>query len=191
MQIVCSHEQRRNSCLGEIFLGYARQVLEQAALIEEKYKHKVVETGILHFNTALFFCSQCICRLDQEYGSENTISVWEKLRLMRSSMMWRNESEIEFYLNEFNASVLRRSWKQMISNSRNYCCKDHIFLSAINPLAQKRSGHDGGSQRLSISVFEQENIIHLLFRRRCSVPKCVQRNIRVRDRQRCLIYWLD
>lgn len=25
---------------GEIFLGYARQVLEQAALIEEKYKHK-------------------------------------------------------------------------------------------------------------------------------------------------------
>ena len=25
---------------GEVFLGYARQVLEQAALIEEKYKHK-------------------------------------------------------------------------------------------------------------------------------------------------------
>lgn len=51
---------------GEIFLGYARQVLEQAALIEEKYKHKNGgKQEILHFNTALFFCSQCICRLNQ------------------------------------------------------------------------------------------------------------------------------
>ena len=42
---------------GEIFLGYARQVLEQAALIEEKYKHKS--------GGKQEFCIQCICRLDQ------------------------------------------------------------------------------------------------------------------------------
>ena len=50
---------------GEIFLGYARQVLEQAALIEEKYKHQMKETGILRIHPALFICGQCIRRFDQ------------------------------------------------------------------------------------------------------------------------------
>ena len=40
---------------GEVFLGYARQVLEQASPIRR-------ETRILRIHTALFFCSKCFCR---------------------------------------------------------------------------------------------------------------------------------
>lgn len=51
---------------GETFLGYARQVLEQAALLEETYKKKSrAETGVLCFHPALFVCSQCICGTDR------------------------------------------------------------------------------------------------------------------------------
>ena len=50
---------------GEVFLGYARQVLEQAALITGKvYPPVRWKTGILRFDTALFLCGKCICRLD-------------------------------------------------------------------------------------------------------------------------------
>ena len=44
---------------GEVFLGYARQVLEQAALIEEKY--------LSHSGGKQEFCicRQCVCRSDR------------------------------------------------------------------------------------------------------------------------------
>ena len=42
---------------GEDFLGYARQVLEQAAILEDK--------EILCIHATLFFRCQCLCRSDQ------------------------------------------------------------------------------------------------------------------------------
>ena len=50
---------------GEIFLGYARQVLEQADLLETRYKKKPGKTGIHCFHPALFVCRECLCRPDQ------------------------------------------------------------------------------------------------------------------------------
>ena len=47
---------------GERFLGYARQVLEQAALLEEQYKAKAVVKAIFCFYTTLLLCSKCLFR---------------------------------------------------------------------------------------------------------------------------------
>ena len=48
---------------GEDFLGYARQVLEQAAILEDKYFRRKKE--ILCIHATLFFRCQCLCRSDQ------------------------------------------------------------------------------------------------------------------------------
>mgnify|MGYP000460724673 CR=1 FL=1 len=56
------------SAEGEIFLGYARQVLEQAAVLEDKYKGRGKEK-VLRVDAALFFCGKCICRSDQKVWS--------------------------------------------------------------------------------------------------------------------------
>ena len=56
------------SAEGEIFLGYARQVLEQAALLEETYKTRGKEK-VLRVDAALFFCGKCVCRSDQKVWS--------------------------------------------------------------------------------------------------------------------------
>ena len=58
------------SAEGEIFLGYARQVLEQAAVLEDKYKggHGGKEK-VLRVDAALFFCGKCVCRSDQKVWS--------------------------------------------------------------------------------------------------------------------------
>lgn len=47
---------------GEEFLAYARQVLEQAELLEEKYMNKKCQkTGILCIDATLFFRSKRFC----------------------------------------------------------------------------------------------------------------------------------
>lgn len=55
---------------GEDFLGYARQVLEQAAILEDKYKkHDGRKKTILCVHTALFVCCKCICGFNQTIWS--------------------------------------------------------------------------------------------------------------------------
>ena len=47
---------------GEDFLSYARQILEQAAILEDKYKGGTWwQEAVLRIDTALFICSQRIC----------------------------------------------------------------------------------------------------------------------------------
>lgn len=47
---------------GEVFLGYARQVLEQAKVLEDKYKGgRWRQEELLRVHPALFICGKCIC----------------------------------------------------------------------------------------------------------------------------------
>lgn len=73
MQIVIFNRTNKGISLskeGDIFLGYARQVLEQAEILEDKYKGE--GSGKKQFcvsDPALFVCSKCICRPDQKIRS--------------------------------------------------------------------------------------------------------------------------
>lgn len=51
---------------GEKFLGYARQVVEQANLLEEQYKNAVPDKNcICDIKSTLCLCGQCLCCLSQ------------------------------------------------------------------------------------------------------------------------------
>ena len=73
MQIVIFNRTNKGISLskeGDISLGYARQVLEQAEILEDKYKgERQRQKAVLCFDPALFICSKCICRSDQEIRS--------------------------------------------------------------------------------------------------------------------------
>ena len=99
---------------GEIFLGYARQVLEQAALIEEKYKHKSGGKQEFCISTQHYsFAVNAFVDLIKEYGSENyDFSLRETQTYEIIDDVARMKSEIGIlYLNEFNASVLEKIMK--------------------------------------------------------------------------------
>lgn len=50
------------SAEGEEFLGYARQVIEQTNLIEERYfREDPCQASVLCVHAALFFCGRSIC----------------------------------------------------------------------------------------------------------------------------------
>ena len=68
----------------EGFLGYARQVLEQAAILEDKYKgngggKKQFCVSTQHYS----FAVNAFVDLIKEYGQENMISVFGKRRPMK------------------------------------------------------------------------------------------------------------
>lgn len=68
---------------GETFLGYARQVLEQAALLEETYKKKAGRKQEFCVSTQHYsFAVNAFVELIEQYGSESMISVCGKPRRM-------------------------------------------------------------------------------------------------------------
>ena len=68
---------------GETFLGYARQVLEQAALLEETYKKKAGRKQEFSVSTQHYsFAVNAFVELIERYGSEKYDSVCGKPRRM-------------------------------------------------------------------------------------------------------------
>ena len=126
---------------GEIFLGYARQVLEQAALIEEKYKHKSGGKQEFCISTQHYsFAVNAFVDLIKEYGSENyDFSLRETQTYEIIDDVARMKSEIGIlYLNEFNASVLEKIMKANdLKFTELFVARPHIFICDKNPLAQK------------------------------------------------------
>lgn len=85
---------------GEEFLGYARQVIEQTNLIEEKYlqDHNVKHEFCIstqHYS----FAVEAFVSLIKEYGEENMTLELEKRKLMKSSKMLLNlKVKWEFFI---------------------------------------------------------------------------------------------
>ena len=177
---------------GEIFLGYARQVLEQAALIEEKYKHKSGGKQEFCISTQHYsFAVNAFVDLIKEYGSENyDFSLRETQTYEIIDDVARMKSEIGIlYLNEFNASVLEKIMKANdLKFTELFVARPHIFICDKNPLAQKDQSRWRISKIIHICLLNRENIIHFIIPKRYSVPKCVQRIFESETGQRCLIY---
>ena len=101
---------------GEDFLGYARQVLEQAAILEDKYKgqdggKKQFCVSTQHYS----FAVNAFVDLIKEYGQEEyDFSLRETLTYEIIEDVARMRSEIGIlFLNDFNESVIGKilAWR--------------------------------------------------------------------------------
>lgn len=126
---------------GEIFLGYARQVLEQAALIEEKYtKHSGGKQEFCVSTQHYSFAVNAFVDLIKECGSEHyDFSLRETQTYEIIEDVSRMKSEIGIlYLNAFNEAVLQKIMKANdLKFTELFVAKPHVFISDKNPLAQK------------------------------------------------------
>lgn len=164
---------------GEIFLGYARQVLEQAALIEEKYKHKSGGKQEFCISTQHYsFAVNAFVDLIKEYGSENyDFSLRETQTYEIIDDVARMKSEIGIlYLNEFNASVLEKIMKANdLKFTELFVARPHIFICDKNCWHRKIRSQWKISKIIRICHLSRGNIILSIILKRCSVRKCVQR----------------
>ena len=126
---------------GEEFLGYARQVMEQANLIEERYlgtgqgKHQFC-VSTQHYS----FAVEAFVELLTQYGGEEydfRIRETQTYELIEDVAKLRSEVGV-LYLNRFNETILRKTLREnSLQFHRLFIAKPHVFVGSGNPLAGK------------------------------------------------------
>lgn len=126
---------------GEEFLGYARQVIEQTSLLEERYfgtgpvrRQFCVSTQ--HYS----FAVEAFVDLLKQYGSDEYefhIRETQTYELIEDVAKFRSEIGV-LYLNRFNETILRKTLRENgLSFHRLFVAKPHVFVGSASPLAQK------------------------------------------------------
>lgn len=127
---------------GVSFLAYAKQVLEQAQLLEERYKKTGPGKVSLAISSQHYaFVVNAFVEMVKEYGKEKyeftlresrTNDIIEDVRTRRSELGI-------LFLSQFNREVLLR----LIQNNDLeftplFTARPHVFVSRSNPLAERR-----------------------------------------------------
>lgn len=171
---------------GEDFLGYARQVLEQASILEDKYKDgnggkKQFCVSTQHYS----FAVNAFVDLIREYGQdEYDFSLRETQTYEIVEDVARMKSEIGIlFLNDFNEAVLSKIFKShALEFHELFVAKPHIFISRKHPLAGKSIITNEELTSYPYLSFEQGEHNSFYFSEEIFSTSERKKNIRVRDR---------
>ena len=144
---------------GTVFLGYARQVVQQAELLEEKYLSAGPSKQRFSVSTQHYaFTANAFVDLIKEFGAEeyeftlretNTFAIINDVKTLRSELG-------VLYLSAFNEAIIRKLLKESgLVFSPLFTVRPHVFISRGNPLAQKRSATLADLEDLPCLTFEQ------------------------------------
>ena len=128
---------------GREFLVYARQILDQVNLMEEKYKRKTkrkrdFSVSAQHY---AFVVHAFVALIRQEAGDEYqfTLRETETQNILEDLMKFKSELGI-LYLNNFNRQVMKKLFKEKnLEFTPLFTAKPHVFISRDNPLASQSS----------------------------------------------------
>lgn len=171
---------------GEDFLGYARQVLEQAAILEDKYKNgdggkKQFCVSTQHYS----FAVNAFVDLIKEYGQDAydfSLRETQTYEIIEDVARMRSEIGILF-LNDFNEAVLQKLLKsQDLEFHLLFVAKPHVFISRRHPLASKEVITNEELQQYPYLSFEQGEHNSFYFSEEIFSAFERKKNIRVRDR---------
>lgn len=127
---------------GDEFIGYARQVLEQTALIDERYTGKSAAKQRFCVSSQHYsFVVEAFVNLLKTYGKERyefhmretqTYEIIDDVAHMRSEIG-------VLYLNRFNESIIRKTLRDNgLVFEPLFTAKPHVFIGKNNPLASKK-----------------------------------------------------
>ncbi|RII33040.1 LysR family transcriptional regulator [Clostridium chromiireducens] len=127
---------------GSEFLGYAKQVIEQAELLESRYSNKKQLKQSFSVSTQHYaFAVSAFVNLIKEYNLDEyefSLRETKTYEIIEDVKNLRSEIGI-LYLNEFNSKVLNKFLREnnLIFNEL-FRANPHIFISSENPLANKK-----------------------------------------------------
>lgn len=130
----------RLSVDGTEFLGYARQVVEQAELLEQRYLNKKPSRQLCAISTQHYaFAVNAFVNLIKQCGAEEyefTLRETRTHEIIEDVKNLRSEIGI-LYLNPFNQKVLRKLLREnRLDFHPLFTAKPHVFISKQNPLAR-------------------------------------------------------
>lgn len=155
---------------GAEFLGYARQVIEQAELLESRYLN--AKPAPQHFSVSTqhyAFAVNAFVHLVREYGQEEyelALRETKTHEIIQDVKTQRSEIGI-LYLNEFNSKVINRLLKDAnLKFTSLFTAKPHIFISIHNPLAKQSIVTIDQLEAYPYLSFEQGSTTRSIFRRK-------------------------
>ncbi len=171
---------------GETFLGYARQVLDQADLLEGKYKG--TSEQVPHFSVSCQHYSFAVnafvdvirefdaARYDFTLREEQTHEIIEDVAHMKSELGI-------LYLSEHNREVIER---MLAANELVFevlfCATPHVFVCADHPLADHASVTLEDLEDYPFLSYEQGSYNSFYYSEELTSTFERRKNIRVRDR---------
>jgi DNA-binding transcriptional LysR family regulator len=171
---------------GAEFLGYARQVIEQAELLENRYLN--AKPSPQHFSVSTqhyAFAVNAFVKLVREYGQEEyelALRETKTYEIIQDVKSQRSEIGI-LYVNEFNAKVINRLLKDAnLTFTSLFTAKAHIFISSRNPLARHAVVTLEQLQDYPYLYFEQGEYNSFHFSEEILSTLSHKKSIRVNDR---------
>lgn len=128
---------------GAEFLGYARQVVEQAGLLEQRYLHKKPSRQLCSISTQHYaFAVNAFVNLIKHSGADEyefTLRETRTHEIIEDVKNLRSEIGI-LYRNPFNRKVLEKLLREnRLDFHPLFTARPHIFISTGNPLAGRKS----------------------------------------------------
>lgn len=171
---------------GETFLGYARQVLDQADLLEGKYKG--TSEQVPHFSVSCQHYSFAVnafvdvirefdaARYDFTLREEQTHEIIEDVAHMKSELGI-------LYLSEHNREVIERmlAANELVFEGL-FCATPHVFVCADHPLADHASVTLEDLEDYPFLSYEQGSYNSFYYSEELTSTFERRKNIRVRDR---------
>ena len=171
---------------GDEFLGYARQVLDQAAILEDKYKgghggKKKFCVSTQHYS----FAVNAFVDLIKQYGQEEydfSLRETQTYEIIEDVARMRSEIGILF-LNDFNEIVMDKILKSHdLEFHLLFIAKPHVFISRNHPLAGREIITNEELEQYPYLSYEQGEHNSFYFSEEIFSPFERKKNIRVRDR---------
>jgi len=171
---------------GAEFLGYARQVIQQTDMLEEKYLTGVPAKQRFCISTQHYaFTANAFVELVKEFGGveyEFTIRETKTFEIIEDVKLLHSELGI-IYLSDYNAAVIR---KLLDESSIDFypllTVNPHIFLYKAHPLAHKTIIDLDSLEEYPCLTIEQGEYSSFYFSEEILSTRSVKKNIRVSDR---------
>lgn len=171
---------------GAEFLGYARQVVQQAELLEEKYLSATPSKQRFSVSTHHYtFAANAFVDLIKEFGADEyefTLRETKTYDIINDVRTLRSELGIIF-LSAFNEPVIRKLLKESnLVFAELFAANPHVFISKENPLANKESIILDDLEDLPCLNYEQGKHNSFYFSEEILSTLSHKKSIRVSDR---------
>jgi Transcriptional regulator len=171
---------------GAEFLGYARQVLQQADLLESRYIDNIGLKQRFSVSTQHYtFAANAFVELIKQFGGEEyefalrettTYGIIEDVKSQRSEMGI-------LFLSSFNRQVITKLLKEnQLSFKELFVCQPHIFISRSHPLASNRSVALEELDTYPCLSFDQGTHNSFYYAEEILSTRSVKKSIKVTDR---------
>ena len=171
---------------GETFLSYARQILEQVSLLEEKYlnvqeRKPKFSVSCQHYSFAVNAFVDVITEFDANYY-DFTLRETQTYEIIEDVSRLKSELGI-LYISSKNEEIIMKLLRQhQLTFEELFTATPHVFISSTHPLADRSVLSLEDLEEYPYLSFEQGDYNSFYFSEEILSTLDRKKNIKVRDR---------